>query len=327
MCCYYDPKDCSEKPELPEMTALNGILKDRVLLIFLTSLVLTVFVPDLFGSYRAIVALNLMMWVSLTQSWTLFSGMTGYISLGHVVFYGIGAYVVASTFKVLPLWVSIPLGGVVAGVLALLVAIPVLRVRGPYFVILTFGLAELVKYIVLNVETSIGKSSRLLFGAPTIETLLYIMIGLAVIATLMTKLVSQSRFGRGLSAIRDDEITAETVGVPVVKYKITAFTLSAVIPGMVGGVIALKSTYFEVLQVFNPVISFTVVTMAIIGGSGDVRGPFMGAAFLLLLSELFWATIPQIYMILVGLFLIVFVVFAPNGIAAILWPARSRDSQ
>ena len=308
------------------MDAVKRIFEDRYLLVFLVLLLLTAFVPDLFGSYWAIIALNLTMWIALTQSWTVFSGMTGYISLGHVVFYGVGAYVVASTFKVLPLWVSVPLAGFVAGLLALVVAIPVLRVRGPYFVILTFGLAELVKYTVLNVETAIGKSSRLLFGAPGIDTLLYGMIALAVIATLLTKFVGESRFGRGLAAIRDDETTAETVGVPVVKYKIAAYTLSAIIPGMAGGLIALKSTYFEVLQVFNPVISFTVVTMAIIGGSGDVRGPFMGAAFLLLLSELFWATIPQLYMILLGLFLIVFVVFAPNGIAAILWSKPSKGS-
>ncbi|MFT5113894.1 MAG: branched-chain amino acid transport system permease protein [Parasphingorhabdus sp.] len=309
------------------MTSVQYILKDQVLLTFLVILLLSSLVPDLFGPYWAIVALNLMMWIALTQSWTLFSGMTGYISLGHVVFYGVGAYVVASTFKVLPLWVSVPLAGFAAGLLALVVAIPVLRVRGPYFVILTFGLAELVKYSVLNIETAMGKSSRLLFGAPTIETLLYGMIALAVVAALITKVVSGSRFGRGLAAIRDDETTAETVGVPVVKYKIAAFTLSAIIPGMAGGLMALKSTYFEVLQVFNPVISFTIVTMAIIGGSGDARGPFMGAAFLLLLSELFWATIPQIYMILLGLFLIGFVIFAPNGIATILWPKQTRDSQ
>ena len=76
---------------------------------------------------------------------------------------------------------------------------------------------------------------------------------------------------------------------------------------------------------FDPVTSFTVVTMAIIGGSGDVRGPFLGAAFLVLLSEIFWATMPQVYMILLGLFLILFVIFAPNGLAAIIWRPRGRS--
>ena len=192
-------------------------------------------VPELVGAYWTLVALNFVMWVALTQSWTMFSGMTGYVSLGHVVFYGLGAYVVASTFKTLPLWVSVPLGGLVAGVFACVVAIPVLRVRGPYFVILTFGLAELVKFSVLNLETELGQSSRLLFGAPDAKTVFYAMLLLAALATLITRVTMTSRFGRGLIAIREDEDAAETIGVPVVRFKVLAFAAAAVVPGMVGG--------------------------------------------------------------------------------------------
>ena len=224
------------------MDSIKRHIGFRFLLALLVMAGITALVPGIFGSYWTIVALNLAMWIALTQSWTVFSGMTGYVSLGHVVFYGVGAYVVAATFKTLPVWVSVPLGGLVAALLALIVAAPVLRVRGPYFVILTFGLAELVKFSILYLETAIGKSSRLIFGAPSIETLLYCMIALAVIAAVITRLVERSRFGRGLIAIRDDETTAETVGVPVVRYKVTAFTLSAIIPGMAGGLMALKST-------------------------------------------------------------------------------------
>ena len=287
-----------------------------VSVLFAVSL-LSLFVPYLFGAYWTLVALNLAMWIALTQSWTLFSGMTGYISLGHVVFYGLGAYVVATSFKTMSLWLSVPLGGLVAGLFACVVAIPVLRVRGPYFVILTFGLAELVKFSVLNLEVELGKSSRLLFGAPSAEHVYYAMLVLAILATLATRLTLLSRFGRGLIAIREDEDAAETVGVPVVRFKVLAFAAAAVIPGMVGGLMALRSTYFEVLQVFNPVVSFTVVTMAIIGGSGDARGPVFGALFLVVLSELLWSNAPQLYMILLGLFLIVFVLFVPNGLAGI----------
>lgn len=270
------------------------------------------------GSYWTIVALNLAMWIALTQSWSLFSGTTGYISLGHVVAYGIGAYVVAVSFKTLPLWVSIPLAGGVAGLFALVVALPVLRVRGPYFVILTFGLAELVKYTLLNVETSLGQSSRLLFGAPRPDTLLWIMVGLAIVATLALHAVHRSRFGRGLDAIREDETAAETIGVHVARLKVLAFAASAVIPGMVGGVMALRSTYFDVLQVFNPTISFTIVTIAIIGGAGDSRGPVLGAIFLVGLSEVLRNTAPQVYLILLGTCLIGFVLFAPTGIVGLL---------
>ena len=102
------------------------------------------------GPYWQVVALNPAMWIALTQSRSLFSGLTGYVSLGHAVAYGLGAYVMATQFRELPMWLLVPLGGLASGAFALLVAIPVLRVRGLYFVILTFGLAELVKFILLR---------------------------------------------------------------------------------------------------------------------------------------------------------------------------------
>jgi len=270
------------------------------------------------GPYWQIVVLNLAMWIALTQSWSLFSGLTGYISLGHAVAYGLGAYVMASLFREWPIWLIIPTGGVVAGLFALIVALPVLRVRGPYFVILTFGLAELVKFVLLAVDTALGQSSRLLFGAPNTQTLLLWMLALAAAATLLRHHIGLSRFGRGLIAIREDETAAETIGVPITRYKVAAFALSTVIPGMVGAVMALRSTYFEVLQVFSPTISFTIVTMVIIGGSGDARGPVMGALFLVALAEILRGLSPQLYLIFLGLSLVLFVIFSPNGLTGLL---------
>jgi branched-chain amino acid transport system permease protein len=270
------------------------------------------------GPYWQIVVLNLAMWIALTQSWSLFSGLTGYISLGHAVAYGLGAYVMASLFREWPIWLIIPAGGVVAGLFALIVALPVLRVRGPYFVILTFGLAELVKFVLLAVDTALGQSSRLLFGAPNTQTLLLWMLALAAAATLLRHHIGLSRFGRGLIAIREDETAAETIGVPITRYKVAAFALSTVIPGMVGAVMALRSTYFEVLQVFSPTISFTIVTMVIIGGSGDARGPVMGALFLVALAEILRGLSPQLYLIFLGLSLVLFVIFSPNGLTGLL---------
>ncbi len=276
------------------------------------------------GAYWQIVLLNVAMWIALTQSWSVFSGLTGYISLGHVVAYGIGAYVVVSGWGMLPLWLLVGLAGLASGLFGLLVAIPVLRVRGPYFVILTFGLAELVKYAVLNVETMLGKSSRLIFGAPGTETLLLAMAGLAAAATLLRHFVGISRFGRGLAAIREDETAAETIGVPITRFKVLAFALSVTLPGMVGGLMALRSTYFEVLQVFNPTISFTIVTMAIIGGNEDARGPILGVLFLVGLSEVLRSASPQLYLICLGLVLVGFVTYAPTGLLGLLHGRRAR---
>jgi branched-chain amino acid transport system permease protein len=228
---------------------------------------------------------------------------------------------------ILPMWIAVSLGGVTAGLLALLVGYPCLRVRGPYFVILTFGLAELVKFIVVNVEARLSRFGRLLFAAPGIDQLYYVMAALAGVSMLLVYLVRRSRFGAGLRAIRENEEAAETLGVSVARFKILAFALSAVVPGMVGAIVVLRTTYFEPLQVFNPIVSFTIVSTAIVGGSDDAPGPLYGASFLVILSELLWANAPQVYMILLGLLLIGFVLWAPEGIHGRVQALRARISR
>ena len=281
--------------------------------------------PALAGDYFIGVGLTLLMWIALTQSWTVLSGMTGYISLGHAVFFGLGAYVmVLGWSEKLPLLVTIPLAGLVAGLLALLVGAPCLRVRGPYFVILTFGLAEFVKFVVVSVEAGLGKAGRLLFATPSLETLFYIMLALAAAAVALCYGVRRSRFGAGLRAIREDETAAQTLGIPVTRFKLTAYVLSAIIPGMVGAVMMLRSTYFEPLQVFNPITPFTIVPMAIIGGSDDAPGPLLGAAFLVILSELLWANAPELYMVILGALLVAFVLFLPEGLWGRIQKLRRR---
>ena len=240
----------------------------------------------MFGSeYVMGLGLTLLMWVALTQSWVVLSAMTGYISLGHAVFFGVGAYVMVLCFNTLPFLFSIAIAGLTGFILAFLVGYPCLRVRGPYFVILTFGLAELVKFIVINVEAGLGKFGRLVFGAPSLEILYYLILVLALISVLITYYVRRSRFGAGLRAIRENEEAAETLGIDVARFKALAFAISATVPSMVGAVMILRNSYFEPLDVFNPVTSFTIVSMAIIGGGDDVPGPIYGAFGLVLLQE------------------------------------------
>jgi branched-chain amino acid transport system permease protein len=277
------------------------------------------------NDYVVGIGLTVLMWVALTQSWCVLSQLTGYVSLGHVVFYGLGAYIVVVTWQQWPLWAAIVSGGVAAMLFAAVVGLPVLRVRGPYFVILTFGLSELVKYSILAIESGSGMAARILFGTPDLVVIYYAMFALAVVSVLLLIWVGRSRFGHGLRSLRENEEAAETLGVPVARYKLTAFVLSAAIPGMVGGVMALRSTYFVVGQVFDPMISVTVIAMALLGGGDDARGPLMGVLFLAILSELLWATAPLAYMIILGAILVVFVLVLPNGIMG--WVDRRRPAR
>lgn len=270
--------------------------------------------PLFLGAYGLGVLTQLCAWIALTSSWVAFSGLTGYVSLGHAVFYGLGAYVMALSWQSIPLAAIFPLAGVGAGLLALVVGFPALRVRGPYFVILTLGIAEFVKYVVVAVEAALGASGRLLIDTPDTVALFYPMLLLAVAATAVNILLSRSRFGIALRAIREDETAAATVGVPTARLKILAFGLSAVIPGLVGALSVLRSTYFEPIQLFSPTTSFTMVTMAVIGGSDKPAGPILGAVFIAMLGELLWVRAPQTYMILLGALLIGFVLLAPSGL-------------
>lgn len=274
--------------------------------------------PLLGGDYYVGVGFTLLAWIALAQSWTLVSGLAGYISLGHVVFAGVGGYVMVLTWGTVPVWAGAVAGGLAAGVFALLVGLPVMRVRGPYFVILTFGLAEFAKYVVINIESALGKFSRLLLGGPGLQDLYWAMAAAAMVGTLAVVIVRRTKLGTGLVAIREDEMAAETTGVPTVRFKLIAYALSAILPGLVGAMFVLRTGYFEPLQAFDPVISFTIVTMAIIGGSEDARGPIFGAAFLVVLSELLWSNFPQVYMIILGALLIGFVLFAPNGVTGVM---------
>lgn len=270
--------------------------------------------PALVGPYWLGVLLQLLSWIALTQSWVLFSGLSGYVSLAHAVFYGLGAYIMALLWDEIPIWQVLPLAGGMAVILAIVIGYPALRVRGPYFVILTLGLSEFVKYVVVAVEAGIGSTGRLILGAPDPEVLYYILLALAVLATALTIWLSRSRWGVGLRAIREDETAAATAGVPVTALKTAAFALSAFIPGVVGAVWVMRTTYFEPLELFSPAVSFSVVTMAIVGGSDEAAGPILGAAFIVILSELLWARAPQAYLILLGLLLICFVLFLPKGL-------------
>ncbi len=270
--------------------------------------------PFLGSDYAVGVGLTVLMWLALTPSWCVLSRLTGYVSLGHVVFYGLGAYLVVVTWQRVPLWLAIPAAGLLAAAFAALVGGPALRVRGPYFVILTFGLAELVKFSIMAVEAASGMAARILFGAPDLLVIYWLMAALALASLLLLTWVSGSRFGHGLRSLRENEEAAETLGVPVVRYKLMAFVLSAAIPGMVGAVMALRSTYFVVGQVFDPMVSVTVIAMALIGGGDTARGPVLGVLFLALMSELLWAQAPLLYMIILGTVLVVFVLLVPQGV-------------
>lgn len=283
---------------------------------FLTLIItLLSLLPALVSDYVISVLLNILMWIALTESWIILSGFTGYISLGHAAFFGVGAYLMALLWRKLPFLTIVPLSGLASTLLAFAIGFPCLRIRGPYFVILTLGLSEFTKYLFVNWEVNVsGTVGRILLGAPDLHTFYYSMLVISGLGVGAAWWILHSRFGTGLRSIKEDEEAAESLGINTSLYKWLAFGISAFFPGLVGSVMALRWTYIDPYTVFNPIVSFQIIVIAFLGGVTEVMGPILGAVVLTLISEVLWAKYPYYYMIMLGGILIVLVYFIPSGI-------------
>jgi len=262
------------------------------------------------------------MYVGLTESWNLMGGYTGYVSLGHVTFFAIGAYTTAlflNRFGISPFATAI-LGGVFAAIVAALVGYPVLRLRGAYFTISTLLLAVVMQLIFMNWEF-VGSSTGLWFKLlpVTMETnrlIFYeVMLALATLITLLVRWVEKSKLGAGLIAIREDEDVAKTIGINTPRLKVQAFILGAFFAGVVGGVYGYYMSYIHPDITFNINTSLLILLMAFFGGCNTWAGPLLGAVILSLANQLIVTFIgAEISRILYGLLLIIVIIFMPNGV-------------
>lgn len=265
--------------------------------------------------------LQLFMMAALAQAWNLISGMTGYISFGHTAFFGVGAY--AGALFLLwgfPWWLAVLKGGGIALLLAVPLGFLTLRLRGPYFAIAMLGLNEVGRIAAtLWVGVTHGGDGISLNPAllPSLSAKYYTMLLLAVGATLLVAYVSRSRFGLELRAIREDEEAAEMVGVNTTVDKVIAFVLSALIPGAVGAVYAMYTSYINPGSVFSPALNIQMIVIVIFGGSGTVWGPILGAAIVMILREVLWAQFPAAHLAVLGVLLLVAVLFIPGGLLSI----------
>ena len=305
-------------------------LNKEMLIILIPILVILSTLPLYTSGYIISLLVTILMYAILAMSWNILSGYTGYISLGTAAFFGIGIYVTVMGWPAgLPYPLLIVLGGLASMVFALLIGFPCLRIRGPYFVILTFGLSEAVKFIIEQVEVKIkgGMFGNVLVGAPSMETFYYSLLVICIIAVVSDHIIRNSKFGFGLSSIKGDEEAAEAMGVNTTWYKLLAFAISALFMGFVGAVMALRWTYIVPAIAFSRMTSFQTMIMAILGGSADFRGPLLGATILILISEAFGIRFPYYYMILLGVTLILIVKFLPMGLLGAIRGLRIGKKQ
>ena len=271
--------------------------------------------PGLMSNYQRSLLLAILADVSLAVAWAFFSGPSRYLSLASGAFFGAGAYTTAVVGSRLAWPLPVLAGAAVGAVMALAVGVLALRLRGPYFAIFTFGLAELAKHVLIWYETSVtGTVGRLLLAPPGPIALYYTVLALAALTIGTAVVLRRSRWGYALAGIGEDEERALTLGIDATRVKVGTFALSAAFMGAVGAAMATRWTYLDP-QVFSPLVSFQTVIMALVGGATSVAGPVVGAVFFGLASELFLHRFRYVYMLALGLTLIVVVLLFPSGLA------------
>jgi branched-chain amino acid transport system permease protein len=289
--------------------------------LLLAAMIALVMYPTYGTGYGHRAVIQVFMWIALAGSWNIISGLTGYVSFGHVAFFGAGAYtgaiLIASAGWSWP--VAALAGGVAAGVLALAIGWPCLRLKGPYFAIAMLGLNEVLRALVSYFERLTGGGNGL--SLPTLDATvpIYYAMGLmAVLVTLAARLIIASRFGLRLMTIREDEVAAEAMGIHTFRHKLLAFLLSAIGPGIVGALAAREQGYIEPLSVFPLATTITMIVMTLFGGKGTVWGPVLGAGLLFVAQEMVWARYPYIHPLLFGAIIVGVVLAMPRGVLGVL---------
>jgi branched-chain amino acid transport system permease protein len=268
---------------------------------------------------------SVFMFVALAQGWNIIGGYTGYASFGQVVFFGLGAYTVAvlMTNYHASFWIAAPVA-VVAGVaLAIVIGVPLLRLRGHYFAIATLGAAEGAKEVINNLTPITGGGGGITiptFGlqAPTSYLgkpgfyLAFLLVAAASVA--IAAALSRSRFGYAMVAVNQDEDAAGAMGINTTLVKVVAFGVSAAIVACAGAFYAFQQIEFYPTDVFDANFTLLMVIMVVIGGSGTVVGPLLGAVGLELLSQFLRINLGSYNQLIFGAIIVVVVILFPQGV-------------
>lgn len=284
------------------------------------------FLPGFVSEYGLGLLIGVVTYVTLASGWALFSGQTHYISLATAAFYGTGAYSVAVLNEALPYGLVLLCAGLIGAVMALIVGLSTLRLQGVYFVIFSFGLAELVRQLITWYEVNVtGTLGRYIFVDVTARGIYWQMLALGAATIALTAWMQRSRIGMALRVIGDDEAVAAHSGINLARAKLVAFVLSAVILTLAGAITSPRYVYVEPAIVFNPTVSFLAVIMALLGGANRLWGPALGAVPLFLAFEWLSIHFPDTYPIFLGLLFIGVVFILPDGVLAGIDKLRARS--
>ena len=274
--------------------------------------------------YFHVLGFNVLLFATMATSWNIMGGYTGYKSLGHSAFFGLGAYLVAIAAHRLgwnPLWSS-PLLALIVALVAMGLGWIMLRTTGSAFVIATIAMLLIFRLLALNLRSitngAPGLSQPLPPWTPEFSRMpfFYYMLVWLIIAVATSAYIRRSRFGLGLLAIRDDEGKAEMVGVNTTLYKVLAFGISAYFVGLAGGIWSYHATHISPVFAFDIITGVEMILMTMLGGIGTLWGPVLGAFIFIPASDLilfrFGST--TLHLTILGGLMMVILLFLPQGI-------------
>lgn len=293
--------------------------------------ILTAVIDNRYYFFAAYVILQ---YIVLATAWNILGGYTGYVNFGTPAFFALGAYttIVLTLAYRAPLLVLILSGGLIAGLLGLGMGYLTLRLKGVFFSIATLALTVVLQTLVINWPYVGGAKGINIIRPPTlplfttyVEFLFVVMVGLAVGAVTVAWWIERSWIGRGLAAIRDNEEAAECLGVPTLRLKLFATTLSGFLMGVAGAPFPYYVTFVEPSSAFNLDYAVNSLAMPMIGGTMTWVGPLVGAILLGTAQQAAMVTISsELNLLIVGVVLVAFVILAPDGIVGLIHRVLKR---
>lgn len=288
--------------------------------------VVLVLLPALADNYVLRVATTMLMYSALALGWNFIGGFAGYPSFATAAFFGLGAYAsgVLQTMGV-PMPAAWALGGAIVALFAAALGRAILHLRGHYFAIASLVVAEVLREITNSATDLTGGGMGLNLPVLSLDVtnqarlFYYAMFIAAAVALATTAFVAHNRLGFGLRCIQQNEDAAIMLGINTLRYKVVAFVLSAVFPGVCGGIYASWVNYIDPTDVYDVLLSVKPIVMVLLGGVGTVMGGVYGAILFLLMEELVWRNLLKFHAGLLGIIVVCLVLFLPNGLRGAGW--------
>lgn len=302
---------------------ISSYLRVPLLIVLIASLASLIPFTEVVGRYHQLSLMTVYLFVAMSSAWNLLGGYAGQVSLGYVLFYGIGAYISIYTYN--SGWTSLALGlmvgGLCAAVSSIVVGYPIFRLRGPFFLITTLGVAEAARILVKNWRAVGAASGISISSPPEVSFSLFYVLSLILAATtlILMSVIRHNRLGLALLAMKDQQDAAEAIGINTTGYKLLAHAIGAFIVGVSGALWGRYQLYADPSSFFGFQLSVSLVLITLVGGTGTTWGPVLGTlVFIPLRDYVSSVTEGSLHLLLFGLLIILIVLFEPRGMIGVL---------